>query len=139
MSAKGKLSVFRKFKTARIDTSTLARPPSGFDSSFSPAYVHHVNGIVERFMRTLRNSIVTLYSDTYSQHNRDLHISVIAFAYNTHIHDDLGESPFYLRFGGDLRLPIDFVLSSPLDSVDAPIFSTADDVATSRPEHKRRL
>ena len=90
-------------------------------------------------MRTLRNAIVTTYADAKTQTDWDIQLPAIAFALNTHVHDDIGETPFFLVFGRDPRLPLDFALMAELDHEDSSVFSSVSEIAKYRPEHRQQL
>ncbi len=66
------------------------------------------NGQCERFNRTLHNLLRTLPTDR----KRDWAscLAHVLFCYNTTPHQATGESPFFLMFGQEPKLPIDFLL-----------------------------
>ncbi|KAL0180472.1 hypothetical protein M9458_022878, partial [Cirrhinus mrigala] len=66
------------------------------------------NGQCERFNRTLHNLLRTLPSS-----RKDDWVSALPqllFCYNTTPHQVTGESPYFLMFGQEPRLPVDFLL-----------------------------
>lgn len=66
------------------------------------------NGQCERFNRTLHNLLRTLPSS-----RKDDWVSTLPqllFCYNTTPHQVTGESPYFLMFGQEPRLPVDFLL-----------------------------
>ncbi|CAI5649652.1 unnamed protein product [Oreochromis niloticus] len=88
------------------------------------------NGQCERFNRTLHNLLRTLPSSR----KRDWAACLphVLFCYNSTPHQGTGESPFFLMFGRDPRLPIDFLLGRVQDPVPGEV---QDWVA----EHQARL
>lgn len=88
------------------------------------------NGQCERFNRTLHNLLRTLPASR----KRDWAscLPQVLFCYNTTPHQSTGESPFYLMFGQEPRLPVDFLLGRVQDPVPGEV---QDWVA----EHRARL
>ena len=72
------------------------------------AYRPQTNGLVERFNRTLA-SMLSMYVN--SKHNDwDKYLPYVTFAYNTTAHSITKETPFFLLYGREARLPIDTML-----------------------------
>uniref|UniRef100_A0A674PMZ3 Gypsy retrotransposon integrase-like protein 1 n=1 Tax=Takifugu rubripes TaxID=31033 RepID=A0A674PMZ3_TAKRU len=88
------------------------------------------NGQCERFNRTLHNLLRTLPISR----KRDWAscLPQLLFGYNTTPHQSTGESPFYLMFGQEPLLPIDFLLGR----VPDPIPGEVQDWVV---EHRARL
>lgn len=88
------------------------------------------NGQCERFNRTLHDLLRTLPPSR----KRDWHscLPQVLHAYNTTPHQSTGESPFFLMFGREARLPVDFLLGR----VQDPVGGTINDWVQ---EHKMRL
>ncbi len=63
------------------------------------------NGMCERFNRTLIGMLGTLQSNEKSDWTA--HISPLVHAYNSTRHDTTAQSPFFLMFGREPRLPVD--------------------------------
>ena len=88
------------------------------------------NGQCERFNRTLHNLLRTLPPSR----KRDWAscLPQVLFCYNTTPHQGTGESPFYLMFGQEPRLPVDFLLGR----VPEPVPGEVQDWVA---EHQARL
>ena len=88
------------------------------------------NGQCERFNRTLHDLLRTLPLSR----KREWHscLPQILHAYNTTPHQSTGESPFFLMFGREARLPVDFLLGR----VQDPVGGTVNDWVR---EHQTRL
>jgi len=72
------------------------------------AYHPQTDGLVERFNRTL----TTMLAKTTEQGGRDWdqHIPFVLFAYRASEQESTKESPFFLLYGRDPRLPVDAAL-----------------------------
>lgn len=114
---------------AQIFASTF-----GVNIRYAPAYRPQSNGLVERFMATLRNMITAFLdipvtastSKTTAQEqalikerqsNWDSLLPQIAFAYNTSFHSTIHDTPFFLAHGRDPRHPLNLVSSYDLASI----------------------
>ena len=69
----------------------------------STPYTPQSNGIVERFMGYLKNSLITLCDNQPKRW--DTYVSAILLAYRATPHPDTGETPFFLNKGYDPVLP----------------------------------
>ena len=81
----------------------------GFHKANTSAYHPQTDGLVERFNRTL----TTMLAKTVEKGGKDWdqHLPFVLFAYRAAQQQSTQESPFYLLYGRDPRLPIDSVLS----------------------------
>ena len=77
------------------------------------AYHPQTDGLVERFNCTL----LQMLSKTTSHTRRDWdeRLPYVLFAYRTSVQPSTGESPFFLLYGRDARLPTEDALSSELN------------------------
>ncbi len=72
------------------------------------SYHPQTDGLVERFNATLAEGL-SMYVSTH-QKDWDRYIDMILFAYRVSPNATTGESPFYLLYGREPRLPIDTTL-----------------------------
>lgn len=70
-------------------------------------YHPQANGQVERFNKTMADMLAKLCSD--DQINWPDYVGTIVMEYNAMIHAVTGESPHFLMFGKEFRLPIDII------------------------------
>ncbi len=87
-------------------------------------------GQFERFNRTLHNLLRTL--PVSRKRDWVSCLSQVLFCYNTTPHQATGESPYYLMFGQEPRVPVDFLLGGVQEAV-------ADNVHNWILEHQTRL
>lgn len=88
------------------------------------------NGQCERLNRTLYNLLRTL--PLTKKRNWSSYLPQVTFAYNTNAHHFTGDSPFFLMFGQDPQLPMDFLLGR----VQEPVAGHPHDWIV---EHQSRL
>ena len=102
----------------------------GIEKSRTTPYHPAGNGQCERFNRTLHNLLRVFPASR----KRDWHscLPQVLYSYNTTPHQSTGESPFYLMFGQEPRLPVDFLLGRVCDPVGGEIHEWIQ-------EHQTRL
>ena len=83
------------------------------------AYHPQTDGLVERFNGTLAEGL-SMYVSTH-QKDWDRHLPMILFAYRVSPSATTGESPFYLLYGREPRLPIDTALLLPDDNLSSSV------------------
>ncbi|GFX21757.1 retrovirus-related Pol polyprotein from transposon 412 [Trichonephila clavipes] len=76
------------------------------------------DGILERYSRTILNSLSLLLSS--NQQDWDKKLPFFLLSYRSAIHETTGYSPSQMLFGRDLRLPADLLFSQPPDTPLAP-------------------
>jgi hypothetical protein len=91
------------------------------------SYHPQTNGLTERFNQTLTTMLSHYVNE--KQTDWDLYLPYVLFAYRTTPHHSLKESPFYLVFGHDARLPFSTLVSSSPEMEMDQKDETADDYA----------
>ena len=71
------------------------------------------NGMCERFNQTLCNMLDNLKPDQKKDWKR--YIGPLLYVYNCTRHDSTGQSPFFLLFGREPRLPVDLAFGMELN------------------------
>ena len=80
---------------------------TGIRPSRTTPYHPMGDGQVERLNRTIINMLKALSEVAKADWRK--HLAKLAFAYNSTTHKATGFSPFYLMFGRESRLPVDFL------------------------------
>ena len=84
--------------------------------TLSSPYHPQTNGLVERYNRTLCESLAKL--SIQSKTHWDGHISAALLAYRTACHDTTGYTPFDLMYGRTALLPIDLEIPTQIQQID---------------------
>ena len=84
------------------------------------AYHPESNGLVERLNRTVLTAMRAILHDSH-YYDWDLHLSEIQSHINSSYHESLGDTPFSVLYGYDVRLPYE-LLSSPA----TPVYNVDD-------------
>ena len=96
---------------------------SGVKAVNTTPYHPEGDGITERINRTALNMLKAIPENQKKRWKEQL--PKLAFAYNSTIHKSTGFSPFYLMFGRQSKLPIDFM------------FGLEEEVAVDRKSHRQ--
>eukprot|EP00794_Sanderia_malayensis_P007614 gene7615-8455_t len=88
-------------------------------------YHPQTDGLVERSNGTLAKSL-SMYTSS-NQKDWDVYIPSLLFGYCVTPHASTGESPFYLFYGREPRLPVDVMLS-PSKNLSTSIFAHRDQI-----------
>ena len=76
------------------------------------SYHPQTDGLTENFNRTLI-AMIAKHSRIFGR-NWDIYLPQLLFAYRTKPHESTGESPFYLLYGRDARLPTATAFAQPM-------------------------
>ena len=83
----------------------------GVKHKLSTAYHSQTNGLVKRFNRMLCKTLAKFANE--NKDDWDLFISSALFAYRTKKHNTTRHEPFYLLYGREAVLPIEFAIITP--------------------------
>ncbi|KAG1136063.1 hypothetical protein G6F37_013014 [Rhizopus arrhizus] len=78
----------------------------GSKNLYTPAYHPQSNGIVERFMLTLRRMILSYTEQDMIKDEWNKHLRLIQFVYNNTVHSSTRFTPFFLVDGRHPRTPL---------------------------------
>jgi transposase InsO family protein len=90
---------------------------AGIDKSRTTPYHPMGNGQCERYNRTLLDMLGTLEPD--KKKDWKSHVAPLTHAYNCTRHETTGQSPYFLMFGRQPRLPIDLAFGLDLDQPES--------------------
>lgn len=95
----------------------------GVDVQFIPTEHHRANGLVERFNRTLQNSLCKVLDETVQLEMWEEYLDWVTLAYNTSFHPTIQDTPFFIVYGRHAILPGDMWMFSKakIDEEDQPI------------------
>ena len=107
------------------------------EKSRTTAYKPSTNGGCERFNQTLKNTLVRLVTDHPEKWDQLLPAALLA--YRTTVHRATGQTPQFLLYGREIRLPIEAVIGPPSvdhepNSYASELVRTLDKVAESTRE-----
>ena len=75
-------------------------------------YRPQTNGMVERFNRTIGESLAKIVQD--GEKEWDQYLAAMLFAYRTKEHKTTGYTPFYLMYGRKAVLPVELKIPGPI-------------------------
>lgn len=89
----------------------------GIELQFTPAYHAASNGMIEKFMKTLRSMILLYTEQAQIVSQWDKHLRVLRFVYNNTYHSSIKAIPFELVHGRTARTPLNPNVESNLPSL----------------------
>lgn len=82
---------------------------TGVKHIVSTAYHPQTNGLDERFNQTLQRSLLKMIEE--NEHNWESFLDPVLFAYRTSKQASTKYSPFFVLYGREPKLPIDYIVS----------------------------
>ena len=82
----------------------------GTKCNITSAYHPQSNGQDERFNQTLQHQLLKYVDE--KQNTWDLYIESVLFSYRVSVQDSTKQTPFYLVYGRQARLPVDLQIKS---------------------------
>ena len=82
----------------------------GTKCNVTSAYHQQSNGQDERFNQTLQRELLKYVDE--KQNTWDLYIESVLFSYRVSVQDSTKQTPFYLVYGRQARLPVDLQIKS---------------------------
>jgi transposase InsO family protein len=83
----------------------------GIQKTSTTPYHPQSDGMIERYNRTLNSSIAMMVKK--NQKDWDLKLPFAMFAYRSSVHGMIKQTPYYMCFGHEVKLPIDVMFGSP--------------------------
>ena len=102
---------------------------------FSTPYHPQTNGLVERFNRTLCESLAKLAEKENKWNEK---ITPVLFAYRTSKNATTKMTPFYLTYGREAKLPVDN-LSNDIGNIQTHLASLIDEVPIKRETTRQQI
>jgi len=96
--------------------STTLHQLTGVKQHISSAYHPQSNGLTERNNRTIQSSMLRILGSTEDQWVKVL--PGLLFAYRTSVQKSTGFTPFYLMYGRQAKLPLEFEASDDVTTAD---------------------
>ena len=82
----------------------------GIEKTRTTAYNPKSDGMVERYNRTIVNSVSLMIEPHRNQRDWDRYLPFVGFAYRASVQESTGESPNMMMLGREVHLPVDLVV-----------------------------